>query len=273
MDLERLSPTQFERFQTFIYETCGIMLDGAKITLVSNRIRRRLKACNFVDFDTYYNHLVSRSGRGEIEGFLDAITTNETFYFRTASHFDWLKDEYVKELHASKLAGRRKPSLRIWSAACSSGEEPYSIAMCLSESSLMLRGWETYILGTDISETSLGTARAGVYRERAFRDMEQSKIDRYFIRSEETWQLKPNIAKMVQFKNHNLLKPIREPAFDCIFVRNVLIYFDRGSKTKVIENLLNALVPGGYLVVGPSEGLYDMLGMLTKHTPFLYQKP
>ena len=273
MELERLSPKQFERFQAFIYDTCGIMLDRAKITLVSNRIRRRLKAGNFADFDAYYNHLISKPGQVEIEGFLDAITTNETFYFRTATHFEWLKEEYVKELVTAKSTGLRQSSLRIWSAACSSGEEPYSIAMCLSEASNQLRGWETYILGTDISETSLVTARTGTYRERAFRDMDQSRLDRYFVRSDENWHLKPSIAKMVQFKYHNLLKPMREPPFDCIFVRNVLIYFDRASKTKVIENLVRALVPGGYLVVGPSEGIYDMLGMLTKHTSFLYQKP
>jgi len=272
MELERLTPKQFERFQAFIYSSCGIKIDSAKITLVSNRIRRRVKAGNFADFDAYYSHLTSKSGVAELEGFLDAITTNETFFFRTVAHFDWLKDEYTKELLAAKSAGQRKQSLRIWSAACSSGEEPYSVAMCLHEASVILRGWDISILGTDISETSLATARSGTYRERTIRELDQARIDRYFTRIDDTWKLKSNITSMVKFQNHNLMKPMREPLFDCIFVRNVLIYFDRESKVKVIENLVRALAPNGYLVVGPSEGIYDMLGMLTKRNPFLYQK-
>ena len=273
MELERLTPKQFERFQVFIYDRCGIKIDVAKITLVSNRIRRRLKSGNFADFETYYRHLTSPAGRSELEGFLDAITTNETFFFRTGLHFDWLKDQYVKELVAAKASGKRAASLRIWSAACSSGEEPFSIAMCLSEASMVLRGWNIEILGTDISESSLVAAREGVYRKRAFQDVDEARVARYFKEEEETWRLKPNITQMVKFKGHNLMQPLREPPFDCIFVRNVLIYFDRVSKQAVIEHLVRSLVPGGYLVVGPSEGIYDMLGMLTKRSPFLYQKP
>ncbi len=273
MELERLTPKQFERFQTFIYDCCGIKIDSSKITLVSNRIRRRLNAGAFADFDAYYQHLTSKLGVTELDSFLDAITTNETSYFRTAIHFDWLKNEFVKELLAEKSAGKREASIRVWSAACSSGEEPYSVAICLSEASVLLRGWNIYILGTDISESSLATAREAVYRQRTFRDMDPSRVNRYFTESDDTWRLKPNIAQMVKFKNHNLMKPLREPPFDCIFVRNVLIYFDRQSKASVIDNLVRSLVPGGYLVVGPSEGIYDMLGMLTKRAPFLYQKP
>ncbi len=273
MEPERLTPKQFERFQTFIYDCCGIKIDTSKITLVSNRIRRRLKAGAFADFDAYYQHLTSKLGVAELDGFLDAITTNETSYFRTAIHFDWLKNEFIKELLAEKSAGKRDASIRIWSAACSSGEEPYSVAICLAEASLLLRGWNIYILGTDISESSLSTAREAVYRQRTFRDMEPTRVNRFFTESDDTWRLKPNISQMVKFKNHNLMKPLREPPFDCIFVRNVLIYFDRQSKASVIDNLARSLVPGGYLVVGPSEGIYDMLGMFTKRAPFLYQKP
>lgn len=272
MELERLTPKQFERFQTFIYDCCGIKIDTSKITLVSNRIRRRVKAGAFADFDAYYQHLTSKLGAAELDGFLDAITTNETSYFRTAIHFEWLKNEFVKELLADRSAGKRNASLRVWSAACSSGEEPYSVAMCLSEASVLLRGWNIYILGTDISESSLSAAREAVYRERTFRDMDPSRVDRNFTECNDTWRLKSNIAQMVKFKNHNLMKPLMEQPFDCIFIRNVLIYFDKQSKANVIDNLVRSLAPGGYLVVGPSEGIYDMLGMLTKRAPFLYQK-
>jgi chemotaxis protein methyltransferase CheR len=270
---ERLTPQQFELFQKFIYDRCGIKIDLSKITLVSNRIRRRLQPANCADFATYYRFITSKLGATELVEFVDAITTNETSFFRTPSNFEWFKNAYLGELLRDKADGRREPNVRIWSAACSSGEEPYSIAMCLAEASVPLRGWTIQILGTDISESSLKLARDAVYRKRTMQEMDDAKIRRYF--SEDTpgeFQLRPTIKQMVKFKHHNLMKPIVEAPFDCIWLRNVLIYFDRESKAKVIENLVRSLVSGGYLVVGPSEGVYDMLGMLHKRGTFLYQK-
>ncbi len=273
-DLERLTPKQFELFQEFIYRRSGIKLEISKITLVSNRIRRRLKAGNFPGFDAYYQHLTSSSGTAELPNFLDAITTNETFFFRTQSHFDWFKDTYIPELTRAKAQGLRPASLRIWSAACSSGEEPYSLAMCLEECSVVLKGWDIKILGSDLSETALSLARAGVYRKRALQEIDPVRRRRYFVEEgPEAWRLSPSILPMVRFKNHNLLQPLLEAPFDCVWIRNVLIYFDRESKARAVENLIRSIAPGGYLVVGPSEGLYDMLGMLEKRAPFLYQKP
>jgi len=274
MELERLTPKQFELFQRFIYDRAGIKIDFSKVTLVSNRIRRRLKAGSCDDFDSYYRLLTSKAGETELEGFLDAITTNETSFFRTKSNFEWLKNEYVKELLQDKLAGKRSGSLRIWSAACSSGEEPYSIAMCLSDLTIPLRGWDIQILGTDISESSLKLAREAVFRLRTMQELDNGNIRRYFTEeAPDRYRLRPTIAQTVRFKNHNLMSQLHEPPFDCIWLRNVLIYFDRESKAQVIENLVRSLVRGGYLVVGPSEGVYDMLGMLEKRGTFLYQKP
>jgi chemotaxis protein methyltransferase CheR len=274
MEPERLTPRQFELFQKFIYERSGIKIDISKVTLVSNRIRRRLKAGDWKDFDTYYRWINSKAGESELTAFLDAITTNETSFFRTPNNFEWFKNEYIKELIKDKSLGKRSPSLRVWSAACSTGEEPYSIAMCLSESSVLLKGWSIHILGTDISESTLRAAREAVYAKRTMQELDEVRTKRYF--SEESpgsFKLRPAIAEMVRFKNHNLMQPLHEPPFDCIWLRNVLIYFDRESKTKVIEHLVRSLVPGGTLVVGPSEGVFDMLGMLHKRGTFLYQKP
>jgi len=274
MNVERLTPKQFELFQKFIYERSGIKIEISKVTLVSNRIRRRLNAATHPDFDSYYRFLTSKTGEHEIEDFLDAITTNETSFFRTMTNFEWLKNDYVKELLKDKSEGKRAPALRVWSAACSSGEEPYSIAMCLSELSVPLRGWQIDILGTDISETTLKLARKGVYRNRTMQSLDEAKIRRYFSEeSPDHYKLRPLIAEMVRFKNHNLMQLLHEQPFDCIWLRNVLIYFDRDSKAKVIDNLVRSLARGGYLVVGPSEGVYDMLGMLQKRGTFLYQKP
>jgi chemotaxis protein methyltransferase CheR len=272
-DLERLTPEQFELFQTFVYERCGIKIEISKITLVSNRVRRRLQPAKCEDFDAYYRLVTSRAGANELAECIDAITTNETSFFRTPSNFDWLKNDFVAELLREKSEGKREAHLRIWSAACSSGEEPYSIAMCLSEASVPLRSWAIQIVGTDISESSLKLAREGIYRKRTMQEMDDAKVRRFF--SEPTpgeFRLRPAIAQMVNFKNHNLMKPILEKPFDCIWLRNVLIYFDRVSKAKVIENIVRSLASGGYLVVGPSEGVYDMLGMLQKRGTFLYQK-
>ena len=274
MEVERLTPKQFELFQKFIYDRSGIKIDISKVTLVSNRIRRRLSASSHSDFDSYYRFLTSKAGEAEVTNFLDAITTNETSFFRTPTNFDWLKNEYVKELLKEKADGKRAASLRVWSAACSSGEEPYSIAMCLSELSVPLRGWSIEILGTDISESTLKSARTALYRKRTMQEFDESRIRRYFMEeSTDCYKLRPLIAEMVRFKHHNLLRPINESPFDCIWLRNVLIYFDRESKEKVINNLVRSLTSGGYLVVGPSEGVYDMLGMLRKRGTFLYQKP
>jgi chemotaxis protein methyltransferase CheR len=139
--------------------------------------------------------------------------------------------------------------------------------MCLADLSVPLRGWQFQLLGTDISESSLKLAREAVYRKRTMQELEPTKIKRYFAEeAPDQYRLRPAVSQMARFKSHNLMQPLAEPPFDCI-------YFDRESKTKVIENLVPSLVPGGYLVVGPSEGVYDMLGMLRKRGTFLYQKP
>lgn len=271
---ERLNQQQFDRFSEFIYRKCGIRISGKKVSLLSNRIRRRLRAGSFEDFDTYYRFVTSPSGVVELASFLDAVTTNETFFFRTAKHFDWLKTEFLSELLAQQRSAKRRPALRIWSAGCSTGAEPYSVAICLAESKHRLRDWRLTVLGTDISDESLQSACEGVFNSRAVESVTESQRRRYFRlpANDGLWRVRPEIREMVEFKKHNLMMPLAEPAFDCIFIRNVLIYFDRASKQVVIKHLLKALAPGGYLLVGPSEGIYDLLDSLQKVSPLLYRK-
>ncbi len=274
MELPKLNQRQFEQFRDFIYAKSGIRVDDRKISLLSNRIRQRLKAKNVADFDAYYRCLRSPLGAEELEHFLDAITTNETFFFRTAAHFDWLKFEFLTEQLAAERRGQRKKTLRIWSAGCATGAEPYTIAICLAENLFRLQGWDLTILGTDISEKALREAREGVYQKRAVEAVSEQQLRRFFETSkdDQTWRVKTDLKNLVTFLPQNLLTPLEGPPFDCIFIRNVLIYFDRDSKQKVIKNLIEKLDEGGYLVVGPSEGIYDMLEPLKKRSTFLYQK-
>ncbi len=178
MGWERLSSQQFDQFRNFIYENSGIHVDKNKVTLLSNRIRRRVNAGGFEDFDAYYRFLTSPKGAGELSGFLDAITTNETFFFRTEKQFEWLSTDWLTEQLALHRAGRREPRLRIWSAGCASGAEPYSIAICLAENMFRLRDWSLQIIGTDISDEMLSVARTGAYKpRRSRRSMNDSEKD------------------------------------------------------------------------------------------------
>lgn len=273
-DSEKLSPQQFGRFRDFIYRQSGIRVDVSKVTLVSNRIRRRLRDGAFADYDAYYAHLTSPQGAGELELFLDAITTNETHFFRTPGHFEWFRGDFLAEMILHQRKSARAPALRVWSAACSTGEEPYSLAICAAENSLRLKNWKVSIVGTDISEAALKEARQGEYRERSLDEVSPPQLKRYFDAQPDgkSWIVKPAVRELVEFRRHNLMEPLRLPPFDCIFIRNVLIYFDRESKQAVIRNLIGALARGGYLVVGPSEGIYDMLEPLVKRATYLYQK-
>lgn len=274
VDSIQLTRQEFEKYQKLILKLCGISVPDTKITLLSNRVRRRLRATNIESFQSYFDFLTSSSGKTELDGFLSAITTNETSFFRTQKHFDWLSTEFVDlQIARSKEVGSRR-SIRIWSAACSTGEEPYSIALCLAENQHKLTSWKLEILGTDISEQALSQARAGLFATQTMDDIPLKLRTQYFQHdtAANAWKVKPALSEIVKFKRHNLMHPITEPAFDCIFIRNVLIYFNRASKETVIENLVKALAPRGFLVVGPSEGIFDMLGMLTKRSTFLYQK-
>ncbi len=273
VEQEKLSPVQFGLFRDFIYQNSGIRVEISKITLVTNRVRRRLKATGLDSFDDYYKLLIAGSD-GEVSKFLDAVTTNETSFFRTPKHFEWFQHEFLAEFAAKTGQPRRRPPARVWSAACSTGEEPYSLAMCVLEAPAFTTGRPATILATDISARALDVARQGVYQQRAVEALEPRRRSRWFRASADgmTYTVRPTVQELVEFKSHNLMNPLAEPPFDCIFIRNVLIYFDRASKLQVVRLLIDSLAPAGYLVVGPSEGIYDMLSPLVKRSTFLYQK-
>jgi chemotaxis protein methyltransferase CheR len=190
-------------------------------------------------------------------------------------HFDWIAADFLPAVAAEARAGRRRRRLRIWSAACSTGEEPYSIALKVLGQKSLLAGWDVAILGTDISGAALAAARAGSYDARSVGLVPPEEKRRYFDEDPgpRRWTLKPEARALVAWEQHNLLKPAGGGPFDCIFLKNVLIYFDADSKQAGVRNLVAALAPGGYLVVGPTEGVFKMLDPLVKVKTWLYRKP
>jgi chemotaxis protein methyltransferase CheR len=269
-----LTDQEYQKFCQLIYRTAGIRIAENKRVMVSNRVRRRLRATGIKTFAEYYTFITSLAGNGEMPLFLDAITTNETYFFRDPQHYDWLGDTFLPEIAAQAGMRSRQKTLRIWSAACSTGEEPYSIALKLLGKKPFFAGWKIALLGTDLSGAVLDAARAGSYDARAVRLIEVADQRAFFDQDPATQRfvVKTEVKSLVTWKQHNLLSPLREEQFDCIFLKNVLIYFDTDSKQIVVKNVIDALVKGGYLVIGPTEGIYAMLDPLSKVKPWLYQR-
>lgn len=273
MNLIELTEAEFARFRDLVYRTCGIRIAETKRVLMSNRIRRRLRATGIDGYSRYYEFLRSAAGKAEMQPFLDVVTTNETYFFRDDAHYRWLADEFLPEAIREAGARRRPRSLRFWSAACSTGEEPYSIALKLAARRAELAGWRLDVVGTDLSATALAAARAAVYEERAVHRVGTDDRRAYFDEKPPgRWTLRPEIRSLATFRSHNLLDPLPGEPFDCIFLKNVLIYFDAASKKRVVDVVLAALADGGRLVVGPTEGIHGMLGGLEKVKTWLYRK-
>lgn len=270
-----LSEDEFQRFCALIYRTAGVRIPGNKRVMITNRLRRRLRATGIGGFSEYLALLSSSRGAAELPQFLDEVTTHETYFFRDIHHFEWFGGTFLPEVIQAARLRKRPRSLKVWSAACSTGEEIYSMALRLVEHRPALSGWEILLLGSDLSLASLEAARAGRYDARSLRLVGQEDRQRGFDHDTDAarWTVKPELRSMATFKMHNLLQPIREGPFDCVFIKNVLIYFDLASKKSAVKHLISALAPGGYLVVGPTEGIFSMLDPLEKLKPWLYRKP
>jgi chemotaxis protein methyltransferase CheR len=270
-----LSERDFHRFRELIYRHAGIRIPETKRVLIANRVRRRLRATGIASFNEYYAQLTGPKGSVELTQFLDAITTNETYFDRDPAQYAWFQQTFLPEVGEAGRSGRRPRRLRVWSAACSTGEELYSIAMRVHEERARFPGWEIYLLGTDLSSEALEAARAGSYDARAVRLISPERRARAFDHDPATqrYRVKAEIRGLATWKSHNLLKPSPEKPFDCIFLKNVLIYFDTASKQTVVRNLIRVLAPGGYLVAGLTEGVSALLDPLIRIKPWLYRKP
>jgi chemotaxis protein methyltransferase CheR len=258
----KMSDQTFKLIREYIYQLTGIYFQDNKKYLLEGRLGKRLQVLNVSDFERYFQMVKSLNGRGEEMRFLyDAITINETFFFRNESQFEAFEKTLVPQVVPPKK-GQPRPKLRVWSSASSSGEEAYTISMLFLEKIKPLYPWlDLEVVGTDISHGVLETARQGVYREYSVRNMPKHYLDKYFTTDEQRFYLKDQVKTHARFDHLNLYDRARMRAmgsFDIIFCCNVLIYFDQASKIQVVSDLYDALNPGGFLFIGYAESLHGI---------------
>jgi len=266
-----LRASEFNQIRKLAYDTFGLDLRAGKESLVSTRLGKYIQQSGCRSFDEYYRHVVGDSTGQALVHLIDALTTNHTSFFREPAHFDFLRTRILPEW-------KNRGPLAIWSAACSTGEEPYSIAMCLLEELGSVSPCRFRILATDISTRVLAKAREGVYSAERFRVLPASQLQRYWLRGEREqagyYRAKKEVRGLVEFRRLNLLQPATQVGpFPLIFCRNVMIYFDKPTQQGVVERLAGCLEPGGYLFTGHAESLTGIEHGLRYVQPAVYRKP
>ena len=274
--LDQLTDVQLARFSDLIYDTAGIRILPQKKTMLSNRLRRRLKCNKLRDFDVYLKLLKSLpADHPEWDAFLQEVSTHESFLFRDEGHWDWFQTTFLPEVVAQVRASGRPKSLRVWSAACSTGDEAFTIATCVAAGIADCGTWNIEIVGTDIGIGAVRQAEQGEFNERAMRLVPENLRRKYFDVSPDktVWKAKAALSRWTRFQQHNLLDPFKEQPFDVVFVKNVLIYFDAAAKKRALANILPLLAPSGALVTAASEGVSGLVADLDKVKPWLYCRP
>ncbi|MCB1165497.1 MAG: protein-glutamate O-methyltransferase CheR, partial [Leptospiraceae bacterium] len=224
-EIPDLTQAQFQRFARLIHDKAHIHLKDHKITLLSNRLRKRLRALEFSSYDQYFDFISDeKTAQQEMVHFLEAVTTNESYFWRTTQNYEALKKNVLPEL----IKNNRGQKLKFWSAGCSTGEEPYNLAMELVESMKSLGHFEWDLLGSDISNRVVEFARQGIYSGRKIEKVPESILRRYFrkLEDQDAYQVRDDLRQKIQFKVENLFQA-QHPGLHCIFCRNVMIYFNR----------------------------------------------
>lgn len=266
----------FRLIRDIIKDYCGLYFDDTSRYLLEKRLSRRIRNHHLNDFRDYYRFIrYDKRAEEELTAIMDVLTVNETYFFREQNQLRAFSEEILEEL---KTVNRDRKTLRVWSAGCSTGEEPYTIAMLINESG-HFNGWDIEIHGSDINQRVLQTARRGVYRRNSFRTTESYFMSKYFIEEDGSFKIGDAAKKHVNFSYLNLLDPFKSKflgKMDVIFCRNVLIYFDNASRRRVIDNFHDRLVDGGYLLLGHAESLINISTAFTlRHlkNDMVYQKP
>jgi chemotaxis protein methyltransferase CheR len=265
-----ITDKEFAQFQRFIYDAAGITLSPAKKSLVCGRLMKRVHQFKLRSYGDYFSLLMSGTQPGEAQHAIDLLTTNETYFFREPKHFDFLKHQAIEARNS-----RRAPVFRVWSAACSSGEEAYSIAMVL-EDCLGAGHWE--VTGSDICMRMLERARAGHYVDERISHIPASYLKRFCLKGtgnqQGTLLVERDLRSRMQFMQINLNASLPQMGmFDMIFLRNAMIYFNLDTKRQVVARVLALLKPGGHFVIGHSENLNGVCNVLETVAPSIYRKP
>lgn len=261
----------FLKVKTLVYGFAGIDLNESKKNLVYNRLAKRIR---FLEMDSFIEYLkfVEAQGEAEFVHLINAITTNLTFFFRENHHFEYLAKTIIPGLLEKNRASKK---IRIWSAGCSTGEEPYSIAIVLKE--VVPSGWDARVLATDLDTNVVQTAREGVYKIDRLKGVTESRVKRWFMRGSGSKdgmvKVKSDLQQIIDFGQINLMNewPIKE-AIDVIFCRNVVIYFDKTTQAKLFDRYANLLPDQGHLLVGHSESLYKVTDRFKLLGQTIYQK-
>ncbi len=261
-----ISQSDFLKLVNFVKRNYGIDLTKKK-QLIESRLSGTISSMGFKDFSKYVDYLITTTNKNDIEVMINKLTTNYTFFMREKNHFDFFRTTILPHLIKTK----KNKVLSIWSAGCSSGEEPYTISMILKEYlGIQAPQWDTRVLATDISQKALSAAKAAEYPADALKDIPNSWLRKYFVKSNspDKYIIAPNIKSNVIFRTFNLMEPIRfRIKFDVIFCRNVMIYFDQPTKDALVQRFFNATNHNGYLLIGHSETLNK------ETTPYKYIMP
>ena len=275
-EAQDLSKKEYQLIRTLVYKQSGINLGEQKMQLVRSRLNKLLRAGNFRSFREYYQHVQADTSGRELATLIDAISTNTTHLFRENRHFEFLT-EWLNEWMGP--GGRRGKPVRIWSAGCSSGEEPYSIAITAREAMERHSGARVKILATDISTRVLEKAQQGVFAPDRLATVPKGYRGKYFrrtgTRAAPSFEIVAPVRELIQFARFNLMTPqfpFRNP-FDVIFCRNVMIYFDAATQQGLVQRYTRALRPGGFLLIGHSESLNSISHKLAYVAPTVYRKP
>jgi len=270
-----LTDAELKLLQTLVYQECGMHFDDRRTPFLQDRLQRRLKECHLDSFYSYYRLLVSQPGKQELSRLLENLTVNETSFFRNKAQLDLFQKDVLEELLHRKQE-RRDFNLRIWSAGCSTGQEPYTMAMQVADalSYYYLRNplpiespvpkplvpppWRVEILASDINYSVLRAAQDGSYPEHQMGPVDYSYRLRYFDKVGERYVIKKNVKELVHFDFHNLKTEYLPQRNDIIFCRNVMMYFDEAEQKRLVEKFYRCLNPQGYLFVGHAESLLGL---------------
>lgn len=273
-----MSQRLFERMSRFVYEQVGIKLVASKRVMLEARLQKRLRVLDMVSYDQYVDYLFTEKGFGEeLRNFIDVVTTNTTEFFREPKHFAYLNSSVLPVWMDESARLRARRTLRVWSAGCSIGMEPYTLAMVLRDYEERTPGFAFSILATDISSRALQQAARAVYEEERVRSVPDPFRKRYLLRSRDRSRrlvrMGPELRSVVRFARLNFMDPFGFPEpMDIIFCRNVIIYFDRPTQEGLFRRFCQCLRPGGHLFIGHSESLAGMALPLEQVAPTVYRR-